>query len=132
MPCQETLKIPYEVSYDIEFSAAHRLVDQHQCGSVHNHNYLVRLRIERYELDSNGMVIDFAELENIVREVFLDDFRTHPDLNVTVHSTSPTAELTARLIYERMTIALVVKHPELRLIDVLVQENNHCSATYRP
>jgi 6-pyruvoyl tetrahydropterin synthase/QueD family protein len=55
----------------IHFSAAHALVfDQYEEG-LHGHNYIVEVKVKG-SLDDDNIVIDFLELEQIVKKVALE------------------------------------------------------------
>lgn len=89
--------MPYTISKQFEFSAAHHLhlPDGHPCARVHGHNYTVEVRVVSDELDQRGMVIDFAELKPVGDFISSLD---HQDLNNFLHQ--PTSENLARYIGE--------------------------------
>lgn len=53
----------YQVTRRFEFDAAHRL---HQyeglCSNLHGHHYLAEVTVQAFDLDQQGMVVDFGEL----------------------------------------------------------------------
>jgi len=56
----------YQVTYQHQFDAAHRLKDYDgPCGNVHGHRYVVEVTVSG-PLNGQGMVIDFNELKSIV------------------------------------------------------------------
>ncbi|AEA46962.1 6-carboxytetrahydropterin synthase QueD [Archaeoglobus veneficus] len=56
-----------EIGVSETFDAAHFLPSHPKCGKTHGHTYRVEVTV-RGRL-KNGMVMDFAELKKIVREV---------------------------------------------------------------
>ena len=60
----------YTIFKDFTFSAGHS-IRGHQggCERLHGHNYRVRVHVMARSLDSLGMVIDFADLKEILAEV---------------------------------------------------------------
>lgn len=55
--------------HGISFSAAHRLHGHPgKCGSLHGHNYRVLVEVSG-ELSSAGMVMDFAALKSLIKDV---------------------------------------------------------------
>ena len=63
----------YELAVDDHFHAAHR-VDGYsgKCARLHGHTYHVRAVVAGDELDSLGMLVDFATLRACLKRV-LDD-----------------------------------------------------------
>ncbi len=60
----------FTVFKDFDFSAAHAIRGHTRgCQRLHGHNYRVRVYVAAGELDALGMVIDFADLKQIVSEV---------------------------------------------------------------
>ncbi len=56
------------LSKDFKFDAAHNLIHYHgKCEKLHGHTYKLRIVVEGYP-DSEGMIIDFCELKDIVKE----------------------------------------------------------------
>lgn len=83
------------ISKDFHFSASHRLdglVDGHQCGRLHGHNYVVRAAVSGLVDDRVGFVLDYGELKPF--GTLIDDYLDHRHLN-DVLPFNPTAELMA-------------------------------------
>ncbi|MBQ7216902.1 MAG: 6-carboxytetrahydropterin synthase QueD [Synergistaceae bacterium] len=56
------------ISKDFKFDAAHNLVHYHgKCEKLHGHTYRLRVVLEG-QPDSEGMIIDFIELKQIVKD----------------------------------------------------------------
>lgn len=91
----------YRIAKAFDFSAAHQL-DQlpegHKCKRLHGHNYRVIVYLEADELDSDGFVKDFGELNAIKR--WIHETLDHRNLN-DILDRPTTAEHLARYIYER-------------------------------
>lgn len=87
----------YTIEKDFAFSASHQLhglPKGHQCGRLHGHNYVIRVRLASPLLDSHGFVMDYGNLAPFKR--WLDDTLDHRHLNeVLPELDNPTAELLA-------------------------------------
>ncbi len=60
----------FTIFKDFDFSAAHAIRGHTRgCQNLHGHNYRVRVHVAAGELDPLGMVIDFADLKEIVSAV---------------------------------------------------------------
>ena len=56
------------LSKDFKFDAAHNLIHYHgKCEKLHGHTYRLRIVLEG-EPDSEGMIMDFIDLKQIVNE----------------------------------------------------------------
>jgi 6-pyruvoyltetrahydropterin/6-carboxytetrahydropterin synthase len=89
------------------FEAAHQL-DWHSgaCKNLHGHSYRLEVTVSG-PLTDDGIVIDFADLSEVVQREVLDRF-DHTYLNDLLPN--PTAELIAADIWERLTAAGVALH----------------------
>lgn len=61
-----------KISIVKNFSSAHFLLGHEKCGSIHGHNWKVKVEVEG-EVEEHGWVIDFTLLKNITEEL-LDKF----------------------------------------------------------
>lgn len=88
------------VRHHFEFSAAHRL-EQHggSCSSLHGHNYTLIVEVAGEVDPSTGMLIDFHELERLVREHALQTL-DHSYLNDLM--TIPTAEHIVQWVWQHL------------------------------
>jgi 6-pyruvoyltetrahydropterin/6-carboxytetrahydropterin synthase len=99
------------------------------------------ITLEGKELDSRGMLVDFAEIKRKVQR-WIDENLDHnmllcvddpllPTLQklgerVFVMDQNPTAENIARLIYER------ARESGLPVVEVVLWETEHCFSAYSP
>ena len=59
----------FEVTVEQTFAAGHALRNYHgKSEDVHGHNYRVRVNVEGQQLDSIGLLFDFAHLIHAMRE----------------------------------------------------------------
>ena len=88
----------YYISKRFEISGAHRLdLDyQSKCQNLHGHNWIITVYCKSRELNSNGMVYDFAHVKSKITEK-LD----HRFLN-DIFDFNPTAENIAHWICEEL------------------------------
>ncbi|MBN1475596.1 6-carboxytetrahydropterin synthase QueD [Candidatus Sumerlaeota bacterium] len=121
----------HEINYRFKFSAAHFLRDYEGiCRNTHGHNWEVIVTLEGEELTSNGMLIDFYEVERVVKPV-RDDL-DHAFLNEIPPFTeiSPTSENLAKWIFDR--IRPQIESDRVRLRQISVREYEDSLVTYRP
>jgi len=74
------------------FEAAHTIPGHDKCGRVHGHSYKVTLIVGGPELDSDGMLIDFSVLKEVMQKII--DTYDHQMLNTITKLT--TAEVLAK------------------------------------
>ncbi|MBT1247583.1 MULTISPECIES: 6-carboxytetrahydropterin synthase QueD [unclassified Thermosipho (in: thermotogales)] len=88
------------ITKEFTFDAAHNLVKYHgKCERLHGHTYKLIVTVAG-EKDEEGMVIDFIELKNIVKENVLN-ILDHSYINDIIEQ--PSAENIAEWIWERLT-----------------------------
>lgn len=98
----------YTVIKEFEISAAHKLKLHYDspCTSLHGHNWKIKVTCRSYELNRNGMVIDFKlvkkELQNRLDHKCLNE----------VLNFNPTAENIAKWIYEETPYCVKVEVQE--------------------
>ncbi len=120
----------FEVSVEETFAAGHSLRNYRgKCENVHGHNYRVQITVEGEDLNSIGLLVDFADVKRAVRAVvarldhqFINDISPFDTVN-------PSAENMARYFYDEISKSLP---PGPRIREVKIWETDITSATYRP
>ena len=110
----------FQVSVEETFSAGHALRGyKGKCENPHGHNYRVRVTVEGPQLDSIGLLVDFVQVKQIIREVmgrldhqFMNDLEPFQTVN-------PSAEN-------------VGMPPGAKVTDVVLWETDTSRAQYRP
>ena len=130
----------FEVTVEHTFAAGHALRGYRgKCENTHGHNYRVRLTLRGLQLDSTGLLYDFAELKGALRQVaerfdhqFLNDLTPFDVLN-------PSAENLAKYFYQEIDGRLAEQRPEngvpennVKVAAVTVWETDTTTATYTP
>jgi len=89
----------YKISKTFHFSASHILNDlpeDHPCGRMHGHNYIVKIKLQDNKLDRTGFVVDYGELAEFKH--YIDSTLDHRHLN-DVFDFQPSAENMARFLF---------------------------------
>lgn len=130
----------YTVAKTIQFCYGHRLLDyEGPCRNLHGHNGKVEVEFTTKELNSKGMVFDFREIKQVIKQ-WIDDHLDHvmilrrddpmvPILKERAErfyalDSNPTAESIAKLIFD---FAASKNYPVSR---VTLWETASSSATY--
>ncbi len=128
----------FELSVEVGFSAAHCIRGHTgRCASLHGHNYRVVVSVTSQHLNEQAMVMDFADLKAVCREVV--DALDHTVLNELSPfvEVNPTAEAVARHLYGEISERLnhlrqaQVGAAAPVLDRVAVYESESSYATYR-
>ena len=124
----------FEVTVERTFAAGHALREYHgKCENVHGHNYRVEVTVEGNEVDSTGLLVDFADLKTQLDRVivyldhrFINDLAPFDEIN-------PSAENIARYFFEEIERGLTAGGtcPASKLARVKVWETDTSSAVYR-
>jgi len=119
----------FEIEVETAFSAAHALRFRGDREPLHGHDFRVTVTIGGGELDADGLLFDFHEVERHLGEI-VAPFRNR-DLNVTppFDRINPSAEEIARHIAVRLAGRLPAP---ARVERVRVTEAPGCAATFRP
>ena len=114
------------ISKDFKFDAAHNLIHYHgKCEKLHGHTYRLRVVLEG-EPDAEGMIIDFIELKQIVKERVISRI-DHAYINDIIPQ--PSAENIAVWIWGEL--AESVKRGNCSLYEVHVWETETSCVTVR-
>ena len=131
----------FQVTKVIEFSYGHRLLEHKgKCRYLHGHNGMVEVDIDAEQLDGLGMVVDFGDVNGIVK-AWIDENLDHKMLlsdadpaaavleaagePIYRMADNPTAENIARLIY------LSAHEKGMPVSEVRVWETSTSRAAYR-
>jgi len=119
----------FELTIRTEFCAAHAIVIRGVREPVHGHNWRVTLTVAGDQLDDDGLLCDFHELERALAEI-VAPFQ-NADLNNTApfHELNPTAEHIAQHIGESMAKTLT---GGVHVQCASVTEAPGCEATWKP
>lgn len=124
--------MPFWLSAETGFSAAHTLPDAGECARLHGHNWRVRVtvRVGDDALDAAGMGLDFRDLEGMAREAVTDfEHRLLNDVPA-LGGRPPSAEHLCRLVFERVATTLSAR-PDLTLEQVELWEMPQYRVVYR-
>ncbi len=124
----------FTLSIKISFSAAHSLRGYPgKCVNIHGHTFTAECMVRGSKLDSQGMVIDFHTLEDMVEKI-TDEFdhrliNEHPSF--TEEGLNPTAENLAFYIYKKLEEVLKDYNQTISVHEVRVWESDDAYASYR-
>lgn len=120
----------YMIEIKDQFIAAHAIVlPTGERETSHIHCWQVRMFLARKELDQYNMVVDFHEVQVLLKQILapLDGF----DLNrVNGLGDSPTAELVARFIFDKLTEKISEIAPAVKVKSLAISEAENCWAWY--
>jgi len=121
----------YELSVQTVFSGAHALSVRGEREAVHGHDWHVTATVAGAELDADGLLVDFHELERVLAEI-VRPWR-NADLNGVppFDRVNPSAENVARHIGTELERRMGTGSG-VRVESVRVTEAPGCAATYRP
>jgi len=131
----------FQVTKVIEFAYGHRLLEyEGKCRYLHGHNGLLEVDIDSSALDRLGMVIDFGEVNDIVK-TWVNDNLDHrmllckddpiiPTLKgmgepLFLMDENPTAENIAKVIWQ------AARGAGLKVSEIRLWETSTSRATYR-
>jgi len=123
----------FSLSVSSHFDAAHYLRGYlGPCANLHGHSWKYTVTIEGPVLDSQGMLFDFKEIKNVMKEMVESKY-DHKCLNDTIdfRNVNPTAENLAETIYETLSTNIAIYHTYFRIVEVSVNESDDCKATYK-
>ncbi|HLJ28609.1 MAG TPA: 6-carboxytetrahydropterin synthase QueD [Candidatus Angelobacter sp.] len=122
----------YEVTVERSFAAGHYLRNyKGKCENPHGHNYKVRVTLRGAELDKAGLLLDFKDLKDVMKDVIerldhqmLNDIEPFTRLN-------PSAENIARYFYDETSGRLrSLTSGRVSVKDVTIWETDTTTARY--
>jgi 6-pyruvoyltetrahydropterin/6-carboxytetrahydropterin synthase len=121
---------------DFTFSAAHAIRGHTRgCENLHGHNYRVRVHLRAGRLDHLGMVLDFADLKEIMQEILGPfDHRVINDIPP-FDERNTTAELFSEYVFQEVARRLADRDEDrdrVRVVRVEVWENDTACAVFEP
>ncbi|HKW76458.1 MAG TPA: 6-carboxytetrahydropterin synthase QueD [Terriglobales bacterium] len=122
----------YEVTVEDSFAAGHYLRNYRgKCENPHGHNYKVRITLRGAELDKAGLLLDFKDLKEVMKQVI--DRLDHQMLNEIdpFKVLNPSAENLARYFYEQTNGRLKsLTSGRVNVKDVTIWETDATTALY--
>jgi 6-pyruvoyltetrahydropterin/6-carboxytetrahydropterin synthase len=122
----------FEITVEDTFAAGHYLRHYRgKCENPHGHNYRVRVTLRGEELDRAGLLLDFKDLKDAMRDIV--DRLDHQMINDLEPFTvvNPSAENLAKYFYEETQAKLMsATNGRVRVKDVTVWETETTTATY--
>ncbi len=122
----------FQVTVEDTFAAGHYLRNYRgKCENPHGHNYKVRVTLCGEQLDRAGLLLDFKDLKDVMRDVverldhqMINDLEPFTVLN-------PSAENLAKYFYDQTQAKLrAATNGRVRVKDVTVWETETTTATY--
>jgi 6-pyruvoyltetrahydropterin/6-carboxytetrahydropterin synthase len=122
----------YEVTVEDSFAAGHYLRHyKGKCENPHGHNYKVRVTLAGEVLDRAGLLVDFKDLRDVMKQVIerldhqmINDLEPFTTLN-------PSAENLAKYFYEETNSKLRRETDgRVRVKDVTIYETDETTARY--
>jgi 6-pyruvoyltetrahydropterin/6-carboxytetrahydropterin synthase len=122
----------YEVTVEDSFAAGHYLRNyKGKCENPHGHNYKVRVTLAGRELDKVGLLLDFKDLREVVKQVtdrldhqMINDIEPFTELN-------PSAENLAKYFFDETNVRLKqATNGRVHVKDVTVFETDSTTAKY--
>ena len=117
----------YEVTVEAHFSSGH----YGKCENPHGHNYRVLVTLQGAELESNGLLLDFKVLKDILKPVV--NYLDHQMINDLQPFTTvnPSAENLAKYFFDRTNEKLSqVTGGRVRVKQSTIFETDTSQATY--
>lgn len=119
--------MPFDITIESRFAAAHQIVlYDGRLEPLHGHNWLVRVTVERDELDSIGVVMDFHELSAALEAIVGGWRNVHLNDTPAFQQLSPTAEHVALFVAQNLNLPAGV-----RVTCVEVEEAANCFARWK-
>ena len=96
----------FELKAQLYFSAAHHLLNyEGECENQHGHNWLVEAYVKGETLDKSNILVDYKILKKELKAVL--DLLYHKDINELPFFESPSSEMIAMFIYNKLKEKIV-------------------------
>ncbi len=122
----------FEVTVEAHFSSGHYLREYYgKCENPHGHNYRVLVTLAGAELESNGLLLDFKILKDILKPVV--EYLDHHMINELEPFTTvnPSAENLAKYFFDETNTRLGgITNGRVRVKSSTIFETNTSQATY--
>ena len=112
-----------------EFSSAH-ILNGHpgNCKRMHGHNWLVEAEVQGDNTNEIGMVIDFKDIKNNLKEIISNlDHQFLNDLEPFINE-NPTAENISKYIYKELSNN--INTDNIKVSKIKLWETNNSAVTY--
>ncbi len=97
-------RVSYEISVETSFAASHQLRDyKAPLEPLHGHNFRVEVFVFSESLPDSGYIVDFLELEAMLKEVVAPYDHRHLNDLPPFDELNPTTENMARLFFDELT-----------------------------
>ena len=112
-----------------EFSSAHILHGHPgNCKRMHGHNWLVEAEVQGDNTNEIGMVIDFKDIKNNLKEIISNlDHQFLNDLEPFINE-NPTAENISKYIYKELSNN--INNDNIKVSKIKLWETNNSAVTY--
>ena len=112
-----------------EFSSAHILKGHPgNCKRMHGHNWLVEAEVQGDNTNEIGMVIDFKDIKNNLKEIIsMLDHQFLNDLEPFINE-NPTAENISKYIYKELSNN--INTDNIKVSKIKLWETNNSAVTY--
>ena len=112
-----------------EFSSAHILHGHPgNCKRMHGHNWLVEAEVQGDNTNEIGMVIDFKDIKNNLKEIISNlDHQFLNDLEPFINE-NPTAENISKYIYKELSNN--INTDTIKVSKIKLWETNNSAVTY--
>ena len=112
-----------------EFSSAHILYGHPgNCKRMHGHNWLVEAEVEGDNTNEIGMVIDFKDIKNNLKEIISNlDHQFLNDLEPFINE-NPTAENISKYIYKELSNN--INTDNIKVSKIKLWETSNSAVTY--
>ncbi len=123
----------YEITVEATFNATHAILIKGEREPIHGHDWRVVVTLEGAELDTEGLLCDFHEVESVLDQIITPWRHAHLNDLVAFQGLEPTAERVSETLARSLSKGLQGRLPDTaRVARVAVTEAPGCVATYLP